>query len=113
MAADPVASAAGLATIQTIQSEGLLAQSVELGAQLRGGIAALESPKIRAIRGRGLMTGIELRGRMTPVLRGLQARGVLALPAGTQIVRFLPPLIIEPSDVDRIVTTLGETLESV
>lgn len=106
----PLACAAGLATIQTIQAEGLLAHSVELGEQLRNGIAALESPKIRAIRGQGLMTGIELRGRMTPVLRGLQERGVLALPAGTQIVRFLPPLIITPGDVDRIITTLGETL---
>jgi len=109
----PLACAAGLATIQTIQTEGLLARSVELGEQLRGGIAELESPKIRAIRGQGLMTGVELRGRMTPVLRGLQERGVLALPAGTQIVRFLPPLIISPGDVDRIVSVLGETLESV
>ena len=107
----PLACAAGLATIQTIQTEGLLARSVELGEQLRGGIAELESPKIRAIRGQGLMTGVELRGRMTPVLRGLQERGVLALPAGTQIVRFLPPLIISPNDVDRIVSTLGEALE--
>ena len=54
-----------------------------LGDRLRAGIEALDSDQIREVRGRGLMTGIDLRGRVTPVLRGLQDRGVLALPAGS------------------------------
>ena len=46
------------------------------------------------------MTGIDLRGRVTPVLRALQTRGVLALPAGNLTLRMLPPLVIS-EDPDR------------
>jgi acetylornithine/LysW-gamma-L-lysine aminotransferase len=56
------------------------------------------------------MTGVEFRTRVTPILRGLQERGVLALPAGSLVIRFLPPLIIQPTDVELMVETLGEVL---
>lgn len=109
---NPLACAAGLATLQAVASQNLLQKSVELGDQLRSAIEGLHHPSIRAIRGRGLMTGVEFRTRVTPILRGLQERGVLALPAGSLVIRFLPALIIEPADVDQIVETLGETLSS-
>jgi acetylornithine/succinyldiaminopimelate/putrescine aminotransferase len=107
---NPLACAAGLATLQTIEAEGLLPSSVELGEQLRSGIEGLNHPSIRVVRGRGLMTGVEFRTRVTPILRGLQERGVLALPAGSLVIRFLPPLIIQPTDVELMVETLGEVL---
>lgn len=107
---NPLACAAGLATLQSVDSENLFATSVELGDSLRTGIEGLSHPSIKAVRGRGLMTGVEFRTRVTPILRGLQQRGVLALPAGSLIIRFLPPLIISQADVDRIVGTLDETL---
>lgn len=107
---NPLACAAGLATLQVIEAENLLQNSVKLGDQLRSGIEGLNHPGIRAVRGRGLMTGVEFRTRVTPILRGLQERGVLALPAGSLIIRFLPPLIVEPADIERMVETLGETL---
>ncbi|CAN5141963.1 aspartate aminotransferase family protein [soil metagenome] len=107
---NPLACAAGLATLQTIEAEGLLPSSVELGEQLRSGIEGLNHPSIRAVRGRGLMTGVEFRTRVTPILRGLQERGVLALPAGSLVIRFLPPLIVQPTDVELMVETLGEVL---
>lgn len=106
----PIACAAGLATIEAIQTEGLLARSEELGKRLMDGIVRLEARQVREVRGRGLMIGIDLRGRVTPVLRGLQERGVLALPAGSQTLRFLPPLVISEEQIDCIVEALGETL---
>jgi acetylornithine/LysW-gamma-L-lysine aminotransferase len=109
---NPLACAAGLATINTIRDEGLLARSVELGERLRAGIAALGSDQIREVRGRGLMTGIDLRGRVTPVLRGLQERGVLALPAGNLTLRMLPPLVVSEAQIDRVVEILGDALEA-
>jgi LysW-gamma-L-lysine/LysW-L-ornithine aminotransferase len=109
---NPLACAAGLATLQTVQSENLLATSIELGDRLRSGIEGLSQPAIRGVRGRGLMTGVEFRTRVTPILRGLQERGVLALPAGSLILRFLPALTIQPADIDRIIGTLDETLSS-
>lgn len=106
----PLACAAGLATITVIRDEGLLERSVELGDRLRERILALRHPKIRAVRGVGLMTGIEFRVRVTPVLRGLQERGVLALPAGSLVIRILPPLVITEHQIDQITSALGETL---
>lgn len=107
---NPLACAAGLATLQTIQDEGLLDASVQLGERLRQGIQSLNSPKVRAVRGRGLMIGVEFKTRVTPILKGLQDRGVLALPAGSLIIRFLPPLVITEEQVDQVVAALGETL---
>jgi acetylornithine/LysW-gamma-L-lysine aminotransferase len=108
-----LACAAGLATLRAIQDEGLLSASVERGTQLRDGIRELGSPLVRDVRGIGLMIGVEFRTRVTPILRGLQERGVLALPAGSLVIRFLPPLVIQPYEIDGIVDALGETLRAV
>jgi acetylornithine/LysW-gamma-L-lysine aminotransferase len=45
------------------------------------------------------MIGIELRTKVAPILQALQERGVLALPAGTTVLRLLPPLVIEDEDL--------------
>ena len=109
---NPLACAAGLATLGAICSEGLLAVSVARGERLRAGIEALDSPLVRAVRGRGLMVGVEFKTRVTPILRALQDRGVLALPAGSLVIRLLPPLVISDTQLDMAVAALGETLEA-
>ena len=75
------------------------------------GIRNLNSPKIRDVRGRGLMIGVELKERVTPTLRALQDRGVLVLPATPVVFRLLPPLIWQVEHVDEFLTALGEVLE--
>jgi len=56
------------------------------------------------VRGIGLMVAIELKTKMTPCLKSLQNEaGILALPAGPQTIRFLPPLIIGASELEAIV----------
>ena len=107
---NPLASAAGIATIHAIRDGDLLARSIELGDRLRAGIETLESEQIREVRGRGLMVGIDLRGRVTPVLRALQMRGVLALPAGNLTLRMLPPLVISEDQIDQVVEIFGDVL---
>jgi acetylornithine/LysW-gamma-L-lysine aminotransferase len=56
------------------------------------------------------MIGVEFKTRVTPILKGLQDRAVLALPAGSLIIRFLPPLVITDVQVDQVIAALGETL---
>ena len=107
---NPLACAAAMATLKALQDDDLLAASVTKGQRLMDGILALESPKVRAVRGRGLMVGVEFRQRVTPILRGLQERGVLALPAGSLIIRLLPPLVITEAEIDQLIATLGEVL---
>lgn len=68
---------------------------------------------VREVRGRGLMIGMELRGKVAPVLRALQARGVLALPAGATVLRLLPPLVIEESDLMNALETVVDVLKTV
>jgi acetylornithine/LysW-gamma-L-lysine aminotransferase len=70
----------------------------------------LPESTVREVRGRGLMIGIELRSKVAPVLRTLQERGVLALPAGASVLRLLPPLVIEEDDLWRAIDTVIDVL---
>lgn len=60
----------------------------------------------------GLIIGVELKGRVTPVLRGLMERGVMALPAGNTVLRFLPPLSISREEIDQVVEAVDAVLGS-
>jgi acetylornithine/LysW-gamma-L-lysine aminotransferase len=65
---------------------------------------------IREARGLGLLIGIDLRVKVTPILQKLQTLGVLALPAGSTVLRLLPPLVIEQEDLDRVVDAVARVL---
>jgi acetylornithine/LysW-gamma-L-lysine aminotransferase len=120
---NPLACAAGLAVLDVLTSssprvERGLGGEVDLieRARTRGDAvldhlrAHLPDSTVRDVRGRGLMIGVELRGKVAPVLRELQARGVLALPAGRTVLRMLPPLVISDEDLWQAVYTVEETL---
>ena len=109
---NPLACAAALATIQFIEAEGLVQRAGELGLRLLTGLEAISAPQIRQARGLGLMVAIELKGHAAPYLAALAERGVLALSAGANVMRFLPPLVIDAEDVDTVIgqvtAVLGE-----
>ncbi len=107
---NPLVCAAAYATLSTIIGDGLLEQSTAVGEHFVAGLRALDHPMIRDVRGRGLMIGVELKTKVTPVLRRLQEGGVLALPAGGLIIRFLPPLILTAEQADHAVAALGRAL---
>ena len=107
---NPLAMRAAYETLRILREDGLYERAATLGAQIVERITALNSPKVRAVRGRGFMIGMELKAKATPVLRGLQDRGVLALPAGNLVIRFLPPMIWEQAQVDELLTVLEEVL---
>jgi LysW-gamma-L-lysine/LysW-L-ornithine aminotransferase len=108
---NPLAAAASLAAIDVLTAEypaagageTLPARAARLGANFRAQLARIDSPLIREVRGLGLLVGVDLRVKVTPVLQRLQALGVLALPAGPTVLRFLPPLVIGEDDLDRVV----------
>ena len=105
--ANPLASRAIVESLHAYQSRDLYEQSARIGALLMDGIRNLNSPKIRDVRGRGLMIGVELKERVTPTLRALQERGVLVLPATPVVFRLLPPLIWQEEQVEEFVSALG------
>lgn len=110
---NPLACAAGLATLEALAEDGLVSAAAELGQYFRQRLLDLAHPVVRDVRGLGLMLGVELKVRATPVLKALQERGVLALPAGTTVVRLLPPLILTRDDIDLAVARFAEALDSV
>lgn len=109
---NPLSCAAALATLRVIQEESLPARAAASGEFFLSRLRRISSPLIRDIRGLGLMVGIELRRRGRPYLQDLAERGVLALPAGPTVLRFLPPLVISQEELERVVQAVDETLNS-
>ena len=107
---NPLSCAAALATLAIIEHEELPARAERFGAYIRDRLQALQLPIVREIRGRGLMIGIELKQRVQPYLETLCERGILALPAGPNVLRLLPPLVITEEQIDRVLVVLDEVL---
>ena len=110
---NPLASAAAVAALTALREIDAPARSAELGGWLLGALRERDLAYAREVRGLGLMVGIELRGRVTPVIQGLQERGILALVAGKTVLRLLPPLIITPEELRRTVDAVDEVLNHV
>jgi acetylornithine/LysW-gamma-L-lysine aminotransferase len=109
---NPLCCAAALATIHYIEANDLAQNAANLGARLVVGLQAIRSLQVREVRGVGLMVGLELKGRSAPYLAALAERGVLALSAGANVMRFLPPLVISEADIDTVVREVAVVLEA-
>jgi len=109
---NPTACAAALATLQVIETEGLVGKSKILGEYLLQELHKIESNKIREIRGLGLMLGIELKEKAGPYVQKLMEKGIIVLLAGATVIRLLPPLVITKEEIDTVVLALKDTLSA-
>ena len=107
-----LASAAALAVLEEIEERELLDNVREVGNYFINRLADLNAPKIRRVRGIGLMIGVEFKQKVAPIIAALQKRGVLTINAGATVIRFVPPLIFSKEDVDKVVDILADILES-
>jgi acetylornithine/LysW-gamma-L-lysine aminotransferase len=107
---NPLAAAAGLAVLEEIEERGLMARAVTLGSRLVDGLTALRSERVREVRGRGLMVGVELKEKAAPVIASLRQAGLLTISGGPNVIRLLPPLVITEADVDEAVGLFAEVL---
>jgi acetylornithine/LysW-gamma-L-lysine aminotransferase len=107
---NPLACAAARAALAELQRHDLPGQAAAKGEYLMQKLRALALPKVREVRGRGLLVGLELKERVQPHLLALLERGLLALPAGPNVLRLLPPLVISYEQLDQAVATIEETL---
>ena len=113
---NPLACAAGLAALQTYQDGNLIERAATSGALLRTKLEQRLSDAVlvREIRGVGLMIGIELRRKVGAYLRRLMMdEGVLALPAGSNVLRMLPPLTVSEEEIDYAVDAVARVLTDV
>ena len=124
---NPFGCAVALATFDVIEDEGLLENSARMGSLAKRSVEALQSPWVQEVRGVGLMLGIQLNaaciaGRnglreseRSPALQmvdRLQEAGLLAVPAGTHVIRWLPPLNVSEAEVRQAVKMLGQVLRT-
>ena len=107
---NPTACAAALAAIDVIESQDLVQNANNLGDYFQEQLRAIESPKIREVRGLGLMIGIELKEKAGPYVQKLMDKWVIVLLAGATVIRLLPPLVISKAEIDTVVKALKEVL---
>ena len=108
---NPLACAAANAAIRYLEDFELPQRADRLGTQFMRQLRAIGSPRIRDVRGLGMMVGVELKQKSGPYILKLMERGVLALAAGPTVIRFLPPLVIEEADLNRVVELTAEVLQ--
>ncbi len=110
---NPVAAAAALAVIDVIEEENLLENVKNVGnllcEALKGFVDKYE--KVLEVRGKGLMIGLVVDADASEVVEALQAQGLLALTAGKNVVRFLPPLVLKEDALEEAVDMIDDALD--
>jgi len=108
---NPLAMAAGVAALRYLERTRLWERAAELGPWFMEKLREIPSPKIREVRGLGLMVGLELKEKVAPYIERLEKEHrVLTLQAGPTVIRFLPPLVIEKADLERVVEAVRAVL---
>ncbi|MDR1839065.1 MAG: acetylornithine/succinylornithine family transaminase [Treponema sp.] len=113
---NPIAAAAGLVVLKTVSTPEFLEEIKRKGEMLLTAVRQL--PKVKEVRGRGFMVGIDIEGNAWPILEAAIARadlakeqcGLLMLSAGTNTLRLLPPYTLTDSEIEQGIGILGELL---
>jgi acetylornithine/LysW-gamma-L-lysine aminotransferase len=108
----PLVCAAGCAAIDVLVKDKLAERAATLGAYFKGKLEELQAKYniVKEVRGLGLMLGMELRFDVRNIILKTMDRGVLILEAGRNVLRFLPPLVIEKEQIDKAVAVLDAVI---
>ena len=111
---NPVAAAAANAVISVIEEEGLLENATKIGNLFREALQALvdKHDKLLEVRGKGMMIGLAVDGDAAPFLAELRQQSILALSAGKNVIRFLPPLTLGEEDLEDAVDMISEAIDN-
>jgi acetylornithine aminotransferase len=106
---NPVAAAAALAVIETIEKDGLLDNATKVGEVLRAGV---EHEHVTEVRGRGLLIGVDLDSDVAPtVVEVAQRHGVIINATGPQRIRLAPPLVLTAEQAEEFLALWPRILE--
>lgn len=115
---NPFACAAALCVCETIERENILQNVQERGEQLRTGLRAIAAKypnQVAEVRGWGLINGMELKAdseiSAADVVKAAIDQGVLLVPAGPKVLRFVPPLIVTAEEVNVALQAVERALE--
>jgi len=109
---NPLSVSSAVATMDTIFEDSFLAEVKEKAAFLRAGLEEklLPLPNVKEIRGIGMMLGIEVKQNVPELLKSLRSNGFIALPAGENVIRLLPPLTTTKSELEEAIDILTKVL---
>ena len=112
---NPVAAAAAMAVIDVIEEEKILENVTKIGDLFREALQGLvdKYEKLLEVRGKGLMVGLVVDGDAKEIVEALQGQSILALTAGANVVRFLPPLTLGEDDLEDAVDMISDALDCV
>ena len=108
----PLVAGVALDVVRTIADPGFLADVRRKGEWLGARLAQLAArrPRVRDVRGRGLLWGLELSEPAAPAVAAARESGLLVLTAGPQVIRLIPPLVITVEELERGIAILDEVL---
>jgi acetylornithine/N-succinyldiaminopimelate aminotransferase len=110
---NPVACAAALAVLDTIERDGLLERAAVLGKTLTTGITGLGHPLVDSVRGAGLMLGIVLTAPVAPAVEAAaREHRFLVNAVAPDVIRLVPPLVLTDAQADSFVAALPEILDA-
>ena len=109
---NPLACAVGEAALEVIVDEKLASRARHAGAKVMQGLRSVHSPRVKEIRGRGLLIGIEMTAPAKPLVEALIERGVVAKDTHERVLRIAPPLVIDDEAIDFLLARYREALEA-
>lgn len=109
---NPLAATAVAATLEEFEKNDIPAHVTEIGAYLKEKLEKLVEEKevAKEVRGMGLMCGLELSEPAGPYIMKALEQGVIFMSAGANVIRFIPPLVIEKKHVDEMIHILENIL---
>ena len=111
----PCACAAGAVVVDKVLAPGFLAEVARKGEKLRAGLRDLAAKRpdlLGAVRGIGLLDGVEYSGDLAALLKALRADGLLAARAGANVLRLIPPLNVSDDEIGIALEKIEKALPS-
>ncbi|MEM7134261.1 MAG: ornithine--oxo-acid transaminase [Chloroflexota bacterium] len=101
---NPLGAVVAKTALEVIQDEQLIERAAEMGEYFMTQLSQIQSERIKEVRGRGLLIGMELHVNARAFAEALQHRGVLAKETHARVLRFAPPLVITKEEIDWAMT---------
>ena len=114
-AGNPLACRAGLVVLETLQKSGFYDRVNAAGEKIRNEIKSWNNPLVLDVRGKGLMIGIQIKSGVNPFEIEVECmnKGLCVSTAGSDVVRFLPPLVISDAEIEEGLSIFKSVLEAI
>ena len=108
----PLACSAALAVLKVCKDEGLVDKAVESGKYFTAGLLKIieNNDEFITVRGKGLLLGLVCKNEVKQYFQKLTEKGLLTVPAGSKVLRFIPPLNVSKADMDKALNIVKSVL---